>query len=199
MYPGFKYEGYAWGLAIGLNSCIGCSACIVACVAETHPVVGKEQVARQSRDALAQVDTYYKGGERNPKPIFNRFHARMRERALRSCVSCRGNISQCRMADRHDLLHRCVGTRYCSNNCPYKFRRFNFLLYQDFYTASLKMMPTPTSQYAAAALGEVHLTASSGFRGPKSKSELEDRKVRKARSCRLAHSLPRRTPSCLRH
>ena len=139
-----EYEGYRWGMAIDLTTCIGCNACVIACQSENNiPVVGKEQV-NKGRDMLwIRIDSYFAGSSDNPQ--INHMPV--------PCMHCenaplRTRLSGGRHLHDHEGLNvmvynRCVGTRYCSNNCPYKVRRFNFLQYADYHTPSLKPMRNP--------------------------------------------------------
>ncbi|MDQ3907580.1 MAG: TAT-variant-translocated molybdopterin oxidoreductase [Acidobacteriota bacterium] len=145
LYTGFDYYGYKWGMAIDTMACVGCSTCVVACQSENNiAVVGKEQVARSREMHWLRVDAYFKGLAENPDGVYF---------MPVPCMHCENAPCEpvCPVnATVHDaegtnnmVYNRCVGTRYCQNNCPYKVRRFNFLLYQDWNTPTLKLMRNP--------------------------------------------------------
>ncbi|HEY0590452.1 MAG TPA: TAT-variant-translocated molybdopterin oxidoreductase [Thermoanaerobaculia bacterium] len=146
LYPKWEYPNYAWGMVIDTNVCTGCGVCNIACQAENNiAVVGKEQVLVGREMHWIRVDHYYKGDpsdgdlEQYNMPV--------------PCMHCENApcepvcpVEATSHSDEglNDMTYnRCVGTRYCANNCPYKVRRFNFLAYSDFETENYKAMRNP--------------------------------------------------------
>ena len=145
LFPNWEYnEANSWGMLIDMNSCVGCNACIVSCYAENNiPVVGKQQVRIGRNMQWLRIDTYFEGDLAAPRAHFQPMACQHCENAPCEQVCPVGATVHTPEGLNAMVYNRCVGTRYCSNNCPYKVRRFNFLLYSDFETESLKLMRNP--------------------------------------------------------
>ncbi|MDZ5457345.1 4Fe-4S dicluster domain-containing protein [Azohydromonas lata] len=144
LYPEVSYPQHAWAMVIDLDACIGCNACTIACQAENNiPVVGKEEVARGREMHWIRVDRYDDAGARGRDTAFQPLPCMHCEKAPCELVCPVGATVHDSEGVNVQVYNRCIGTRFCSNNCPYKVRRFNFLQFTDATTETLQAQRNP--------------------------------------------------------
>ena len=134
-----------WGMSVDLQSCIGCNACVVGCQSENNSaIVGKDQVLMGREMHWIRIDAYMSGSYQNPEVYFEPMMCQHCEKAPCAPVCPFNAVMESPGGINEQIYNRCVGTKYCENNCPYKVRRFNFLQYSDQQSPTIQLMANPS-------------------------------------------------------